>query len=62
MASCLVKHKDNFTFTFNTFAGMENVDDEVDTNRTWESIRIEKFQHKRHKQWLDRVCSELLDQ
>jgi hypothetical protein len=51
---------------------LENLDAEADTNRAWETIRenikisakecLGYYELKKHKPWLDQVCSELLDQ
>jgi hypothetical protein len=55
----------------NRFTALENLDDNVDINRTWENIRdnikisaIESLDHyelKQHKPWFDEECSKLLD-
>jgi hypothetical protein len=31
----------------NRFAALENLDDDVDINRAWETVRVSKFQPKR---------------
>jgi 5-methylcytosine-specific restriction endonuclease McrBC GTP-binding regulatory subunit McrB len=51
---------------------LENVDDEVDSNRAWETIRenikisakasLGYYELKKHKPWFDEGCSKLLDQ
>ncbi|PNF44043.1 hypothetical protein B7P43_G16217, partial [Cryptotermes secundus] len=54
----------------NRFAALENLDTEVDVNKTWETIRENKrisakeslghYELKKHKPWFDERCSELL--
>jgi hypothetical protein len=56
----------------NTFAALENFDDDVDINRTWETIRgnikispkesLGYYELKKHKSWFDEGCLKLLDQ
>jgi hypothetical protein len=56
----------------NGFAALENLDVEVDINRTWKPIRayidisakesLGYYELKKHKLWSDEECSELLDQ
>jgi hypothetical protein len=51
---------------------LENLDDDVDINRAWETIReniktsakvrLGYYELKKHKPWLDEGCSKLLDQ
>jgi hypothetical protein len=51
---------------------LENLDTEVDINRTWETIReniktsnkesLGYYEWKEHKPWFDHGCSNLLDQ
>ncbi|PNF34812.1 hypothetical protein B7P43_G03788 [Cryptotermes secundus] len=54
------------------FAALENLDTEVDVNKTWETIRenikmsakesLGYYELKKHKPWFDEGCSKLLDQ
>ncbi|PNE09427.1 Vesicle transport protein GOT1B, partial [Cryptotermes secundus] len=54
------------------FASLENLDTEVDVNKTWESIRenikmsakesLGYYELKKYKPWFDEGCSKLLDQ
>jgi hypothetical protein len=56
----------------NRFAASENVDDDLDINRAWETIKenikisakvsLGYYELKKHKPWFDEGCSELLDQ
>jgi hypothetical protein len=56
----------------NRFAALENSDDDVNINRTWETVREEikfsanaslrYYELKKHKPWFDEGCSKLLDQ
>jgi 50S ribosomal subunit-associated GTPase HflX len=56
----------------NKFAALENLDSEVKINSGWEMIRenieisakesLGHFELKKHKPWLDKGCSKLLDQ
>jgi hypothetical protein len=56
----------------NSFAALENLDTEVDINRTWETIRenikvsakmsLGYRELKKYKPWFDEGCSDLLDQ
>ncbi|PNF28551.1 hypothetical protein B7P43_G12912 [Cryptotermes secundus] len=56
----------------NSFAALENLDTEVDVNKTWETIRenikmsakesLGYYEPKKHKLWFDEGCSKLLDQ
>ncbi|PNF43036.1 hypothetical protein B7P43_G07223 [Cryptotermes secundus] len=56
----------------NRFAALENLDTEVDVNKTWETIRenikmsakesLGYYEPKKHKPWFDAGCSKLLDQ
>jgi hypothetical protein len=56
----------------NRFAGLENLDAEVDINTAWETIRenikilakesLSYYELKKHKPWFSEGCSELLDQ
>jgi hypothetical protein len=56
----------------NRFAYVENLDDEVDINRAWETIReniknsaelsLSYCEMKKHKSWFDEGCSKQLDQ
>jgi hypothetical protein len=51
---------------------LENIDAEVDINRAWQTIgenikisdkeSLDHYELKKHKPWLDKVCSKLLDQ
>jgi hypothetical protein len=55
----------------NRFAALENCDDTVDTNTTWESIReniktsvkesLGHYELQQHKPWFDDECSKLID-
>ncbi|PNF38760.1 hypothetical protein B7P43_G14059 [Cryptotermes secundus] len=55
----------------NRFAALENLETEVDVNKTWETtgenIKMAAkespgyYEPKKHKPWLDKGCSELLD-
>jgi hypothetical protein len=55
-----------------TFTALENLDDDVDINRAWETIRenikisakanLGYYKLKKHKPWFDEGCPELLDQ
>jgi hypothetical protein len=41
---------------------LENLDDEVDFNKAWETIRDNiNYELKKHKPWFDKGYSELLD-
>jgi hypothetical protein len=54
------------------FADLENLDAEVDINKTWETIRenvnisakesLGYYELKEHNLWFDEGCSELIDQ
>jgi hypothetical protein len=54
------------------FTSLENLDAEVDITGIWENIRenikisakksTSYYELKKHKQWFDNGCSELLDQ
>jgi hypothetical protein len=54
------------------FAALKNLNDEVDINRAWETIRenikisakesSSYYELKKHKPWFDKGCSKLLDQ
>jgi hypothetical protein len=56
----------------NRFGALENLDNDVDINRAWETIRenikisakvsLGYYELKKHKPWVDKGCSELLDQ
>jgi hypothetical protein len=56
----------------NRFAALEDLDAEVEINSAWEMIReninisakdsLGYFELKKHKPWLDKGCSKLLDQ
>jgi hypothetical protein len=56
----------------NRFAALGNLDNDVDINRAWEinreNIKISAklslgyYELKKHKPWLDKECSKLLDQ
>jgi hypothetical protein len=56
----------------NRFAALENLDDKVDINRDWETIRegikisatenLGYYELKMCKPWFDEGCSKLLDQ
>jgi hypothetical protein len=55
----------------NKFAGLEDLDAEVEINSAWETIRDTKisakeslgyFEPKKHKSWCDEGCPKLLDQ
>jgi hypothetical protein len=56
----------------NRFAALENLDDDVDINRAWETIlekikilakaSLDYYELKKHKPWFDKGCSKLLDQ
>jgi hypothetical protein len=56
----------------NKFAGLEDLDTEVEINNAWETIRVNiknsakeslgYFELKKHKSWFDKGCSKLLDQ
>jgi hypothetical protein len=53
------------------FAAFEDLDAEVEINSAWETIReniklsakesLGYFELKKHKPWLDKGCSKLLD-
>jgi hypothetical protein len=53
------------------FAGLENLDDNVDINRAWENIRenikisakenLGHYELNQHKSWFNGECSKLLD-
>jgi hypothetical protein len=55
----------------NRFTALENIDAEMDINKTWESIRenirvsakksLGYYELKKRKPWFDKVCSKLLD-
>jgi hypothetical protein len=55
-----------------SFASLENLDDDMRSNVTWETIRenikisvkesLGYYELKRHTPWFDEGCSELLDQ
>jgi ubiquitin len=55
----------------NRFAALENFDDNVGTNRTWENIRenikisakesLGHYELQQHKPWFDDECSKLID-
>jgi hypothetical protein len=57
--------------TSNRFTALQNLDDDVDINRAWESIggnikisakeSLCYYELKKHKPWFDEGCSELLD-
>jgi hypothetical protein len=68
-----VEGKDQFHVEVsNRFAALEDLDAEVKINSGWETIRENikisakegqgYFELKKHKQWFDKGCSELLDQ
>ncbi|PNF32310.1 hypothetical protein B7P43_G16244, partial [Cryptotermes secundus] len=54
------------------FSALENLDTEVDINKTWETIRekikmsakdsLGYYEPKKHKPWFDEGCSKFLDQ
>jgi hypothetical protein len=56
----------------NRFAGLEDLDTEVEINSAWETIRENTkfpakespgyFECKKHKPWFDEGCPKLLDQ
>jgi phosphomevalonate kinase len=56
----------------NRFAGLEDLDAEVEINSAWETIRenikisakesVGYFKLKKHKQWFNEGCSKLLEQ
>jgi hypothetical protein len=56
----------------NRFAGLDDLDTEVEINSDWETIRdninisvkesLGYFELKKHKPWFDEGCSKLLDQ
>jgi hypothetical protein len=56
----------------NKFTALENLDTEVDINRTWETTResmkisakesLGYYELKKHKPWFDEGCSKLVDQ
>jgi hypothetical protein len=55
----------------NRFASLEILNDEVDTNRAWETVReniknsvkesLRYYELKKHMQWFEEGCSKLLD-
>jgi hypothetical protein len=55
----------------NRFAALENLDAEMDISTAWETIRknikilvkesLDYYKVKKHNQWFDEGCSELLD-
>jgi hypothetical protein len=57
---------------FNRLSALENLDDEMDINRAWETIReniknsaqasLGYYELKTHKPWFDEGCPKLLDQ
>jgi hypothetical protein len=54
------------------FATVENLDNDADINRAWETIRenikisakgsLVHYELKKHKPWFDKGCLKLLDQ
>jgi hypothetical protein len=56
----------------NRFAALENLDDDVDINRAWETIKdnikisvkvsLGYYELKKHNPWFDKGCSKLLVQ
>jgi hypothetical protein len=68
-----VEGKECYRFEIsNRFEALENLEDEVDINAVWETIRenikfsakesMDFYKLKRHKPWFYERCSELVDE
>jgi hypothetical protein len=64
--------KEQYQFTIkNKFSALENLEDNRDTNKAWDTIRkkikisakegVSYCELKHHKPWFDEECSKLVD-